>query len=363
MESVNATLERLKARAATRRQVDVERLTQLNLRWEDQSQTRAKSGYYARIGGNDMRLGDGAVKTLNRLIKGPADLKHWENYSDRNAFCKAAVNILDNPARRSHGVILLHDQHEVNAFLPSSYLVRSAYTMLSEFVEMLTDSNLTNIRGIDSIEYGDGDNCSYRVAMGNNIITDTKEEHGQLMMFMLSMSETGQTNCRTSLGMYRPICTNTGIEVQTLSNWSHRAGSEERFYNATGDNIRLTSYMQNAFSSLFSVLLKTPLEADPIVYLNTMKVVKLITREHWTNAKVWATMPCEDGRKCETHYDLFNALTHGAQELTSLSQREVAEQTSMEMFSTPGGLDAVLRAAAAKVSIGKDVKEDILALN
>lgn len=362
VESVDDVVKRLKERASHRRTVEVDRVADLGLRWEDEGPTRSKSGYFARIAERDYRLSDGAVKSLNRLMSGP-QLKHWNKYQDRNAFVKAAINILDNPDRRTQGgMFMRHDGLEINCFLPSSYVLRDSHEMLTDFVGML-DDNIGDIRGISSSEEGYGDRCIYRVIMGDNLMPAARAEYGQYMMFMLSMSETGQCDSTTSLGLYRTVCTNSAIREQTLSRWNNRSGGESKFYDATGETIRMTGYLKSQFSQVFGELFNLRLEHDPIELLNTMQQAKVISREHWVTSKVHAELPTEDGRPCTTHYDLFNAMTHGAKELGSLNAREQAEQTTLHLFTAPGGLYQELRSAMNRRRIRNNTGENVAALN
>lgn len=361
VESVDEVLKRLKERASHRRTLEVERVADLGLRWEDEGPSRSKSGYYARISNRDYRLSDGAVKTLNRMMSGP-QLKHWNKYQDPNAFVKAAVNILDNPDRRSAmGMYLRHDGLEVNCFLPSNYVLKDAHEQLTDFVEMLND-NIGDIRGVTVDEEGYGDRCWYRVIMGDNLMPAARAEHGQYMMFLLSMSETGQCDTSTQLGLYRGICTNSAIREQTISRWNNRSGGESKFYDATGETIRMTGYLKSQFAAVFGELFNLKLEGDPIELLNTMKQARIISREHWATSKVHAEMSTEDGRPCTTHYDLFNAMTHGAKELGSLLAREQAEQTTLHLFTAPNGLYGELRSAMNRRRI-RNTEENVAALN
>jgi hypothetical protein len=348
VESVTKVLDECKTRASHRHAMDVERMVDLNLHWEDEGPKHSKSGFFARIDGADMRLTNGAMKTLNRLIKGPMDLRHWEQYEDKNAFPKAVRNILDNNARRSHGVQLIHNELEVQAFLPSDYQVRNAYDMLSDYLEQL-DENIGDIRGINAHESGYGDHCSYRVVMGDNIMPSVDANKGQYMMFTLSMSENGQCDARTGLGTYRTICTNSAIHEQTLSKWNHKSGGEGRFYENSGEMIRLHGMLQSQFKDVFENYFKAPLEHEAGELLNTMKAVGAISKEHFEATRVRLEMPDETGsRQAATYYDLFNGLTAGAKDMASIPAREQAEQAAMTLFTAPGGLYAQLKAFAQR---------------
>lgn len=341
LEEYQTVYDRLQMRAKGKDNIEVDNVRELAIEWQDQSSTNAKSGYYAKIGNRSLPLTDGAVQTACKMLG--VKPKYFNQFQDRNEFPRALYKGIDDGNRDMKGVLVRSDGLRVNAILPRDYAIRDAVDLLDDFMEPLHE-HLGDIKGVYSLEEGDGDICSYRVVMGANLLPSIDAKLGQYLMFVLSTSEHGIKPTKTALGLYRSICTNSAIREQELCQWDHRA-SFGRFHDDTASVIRTAGYFQNAYSRVFQELLAAPLEVPALDLVGAFRESDLITRAHSELARLYVMAPTEDGRECESQYDLFNALTRAARDLPSIQQREVAESKTLKLFSEAGGIREQLRKA------------------
>jgi len=340
LESVSSVMDRLTHRAKHTENLDVDRVFDLGLRYEDQSPSRSRSGYYARIAGRDMRLTDGAIKTACRQIK-VRDSRFYSQFADKNKFVRDLHEGIDLGTRKEKGVLVRHNGLEVTAILPRDYVIKDSVELLGDFLTPL-EQNLGKPLGIYSIEQGNGDKCSYRVVMGNNIMKDVDTRFGQFMMFILTTSDHGLQDTETALGLYRSVCTNSALREEDVSSWNHKT-SAGAFYDKAARLIESTGVFADQYGQIFGELLNTRLDVHAQDLLSEFQRAELISRAHYDIAKLRASEPTEDGREVETQYDLFNALTRAARDLPTIEQRERAEQSALQIFTYPGGIREVLR--------------------
>lgn len=340
MEPVSVVLDHLKTRASQREDFLVRSVADLAIHWKDEGPKAGKPHYVASVDGKELPLAGSAEKTACRLIK--TTPKYFRQFADKSAFPQSLRNVLDNPAKPSGGVLVRHDGMEIKAILPADYQIRDAYTMLDEIIPTL-ERQVGKIQGIQKIESGWGDRLSYRMVMNRNIMPSIGDR-GQYLMLALGMSEHGLADTRLNAGLFRTLCVNSAVRTQGAT-WDHKA-SLSTFLNRTSDLIDYTGEYQGQFTQVFEALLKTYLEFEPANILKVMKDERLISRDHFTQARQFAEMNTEDGRACETQYDLFNALTRAAQDMPTMQAREQAETATMEAFTHPGGLFERIRQAA-----------------
>lgn len=344
-------MERLQMRKRMWNNLDVGRISDLNIHWHDQDNTHRQSGYYAEIDGRDMKLSDQAVKGASRLVK-IKDITYWNQFPDKNAFPSTLRHILDNPAtngsrQNSKRLLVRHDGLQVRAVLPFDHQIKDAADLMADFLQMIQD-NFGEIQGVSAIEQGDpGDIGSYRVVVGQNLLPELEDHFGQYMMFHLGTSETGAVKTKSVLGLFRTVCTNSAMRERTVSEWNHRQSLND-FYDATGNRLQQLGYYQDSYKKVFGELLNTKLEVPPEDLLHAFKQEKLITAGHFDCAEMYVDKPTEDGRPVETQYDMFNVLTAGARDLPSIVQRQSAETRSMHLFTEPGGIFERLRNAATE---------------
>jgi hypothetical protein len=316
----------------------------LNIHWEDQGNQHSQSGYYAKVDGEELRLTTGAINTACQMIKAkPSFFFGSGQFQDRNAFPTTLCHILRG--RKDSSVKLAHNGLEVTAILPVVHEIRSAYDMLTDFLDEV--SKCGELKGIQAIEQGNGDIGSYRIVMGNNLIPSMQSKFGQYMSFLLEMSETGQIPTKTTISLFRTICTNSGIRGTTDVTWDHRSPSG-RFYDRTMETIRHLGYFGEQYGKVFGEMANTPLGMPAEDLLHGMKHEKLITNAHFEAAVIQLATGTEDGRQVETHYDMYNALTRAAQDMPSLTARSRAEAKSLEIMTAPGGVREKLREAASR---------------
>ncbi len=343
--------------------LDVDRVSDLKIEWQDKSDDNRAGGWFAQIGSRKLMLSPQAVRTASQLV-GQRDPQHWMQYPDRNAFPKALAHILDNPAmvgnrKNSKRLLVRHDGIFVRAILPFVYSIRDAADLLESFGTMITKhvGKVNGVSVLDDSERRDspnlpGDLMSYRFVVGQNIIPQLKDELGQYMMFLLGISETGAKfpgggDCCTSLGLFRTICTNSAVRASLTSVWNHRSKGLEKFLGDTTERIRTTGYYQDGLAAIFKELVATKLvEVKPADMLTAFHNEKLITSGHFDAANMLVREKTEDGRDVETQYDLFNVLTQSAQHLDSLAQRQSAETRTLHLFTEKGGIFERLRNAA-----------------
>jgi hypothetical protein len=352
IQPVQTVMDHLSYRSSHRETISMDRFAQLGIRYCNQDSSKTESGYYAKIDGQDMRLTDGAIRTAAKLID--AKPSFFNQFPDRDAFPKMVSHVVDSAGG---GVLVRHDGLSINAILPPYYQVRDADELLGDFVKAL-DNEIGDIKGIAVDEEGNADRARYRVVMGSNLMPDLDDSRGQFMMFVLTMSETGQINAQTELGLYRTLCTNSAVREATRSRWDHIA-SPSKFFQSSGEVIRMTGQLQNQFSRIFGELAKQELEHEAAAILHAMKVVGAISEQHNKLAQQMILTPTDEGRMVTTHYDLFNVLTRTAQELPSMKARESAEQQSLSLFTARGGIYEELRRQGSK----RRTREDLALLN
>lgn len=353
---VNDVLERLKVRAKAYENFDVDKVSELGIKWYDQDADHRESGYYARINNRDLQLSKQAMKSASSMVK-VSDVRYWNQFPDRNAFPTTLAHILENAAMSGNRMnakrlLVRHDGMKVRTIQPFTYKIKDAYDLLSDFVTMITET-VGSIQGISSIEEGDvGDICSYRVVLDTNIIPALEKDLGQHMMFLLACSETGANvmpgaSAATALGLYRTTCLNSAIREQLVTKWNHRSKGLDRFYENSGERIQQIGYYQDQYASIFSELLSATLgSVSAREMLTAFLHEKLITTSHFDAADIYIDTPTEDGRPIETQYDLFNVLTLSAQDLPSLAQRHAAETRALHLFTEKGGVFERIRKAA-----------------
>jgi hypothetical protein len=346
LETLEKVQDRLAYRSAHKENIDVDQIRDLNIEWHDQGPSKSKAGYYARIGQKDLRLSDGAMKTACRLLK--TEPKYFSQFEDRAEFPRALVKGIDEGKRKNKGVLVRTNGLEVTSILSRDYKIRDAATLLNDFLEPLKD-NMGDVKGVYALEQGDGDICSYRVVMGANLLPSIDAKLGQYLMFVLSTSENGIVPTKSTLGLYRTICTNSAIRQQELCQWDHKT-EFGRFYDDTASTIRTSGYFQNAYSRIFSDLIDAKLEVPALDLVSAFSEGDLLTSNHADLARLYVMAPTEDGRGCENQYDLFNALTRAARDLPSIQARELAESKTLKLFTDAGGIREALRLAADKAS-------------
>jgi hypothetical protein len=267
--------------------------------------------------------------------------KYFSQFQDKSEFPRALVKGIDDGKRQDKGVLVRHDGMNITAILPQDYRVHDAAHLLESFLEPLKD-NLGDIRGVQSLEQGGGDICSYRVVMGANIMPSLDDKHGQFMAFFITTSENGIIPTVCTLGLYRAVCTNTAIREQTINKWDHRSGVNA-FYEKVAGVIHKTGYYQSQYSAIFAELLNTPLGIPASDLISAMHGNRLITKSHADTALLYAGNQTEDGRQVTTHWDLFNVMTASARDLPTVQAREQAESKTLTLFTDPGGLGEHLR--------------------
>lgn len=353
---VNDVLSRLEIRSKAYENLDVDKVSDLNIHWSDQDNEHRTSGWYAKIGNRDLMLSEQAIRGASKMVK-VSDIKYWNQFPDRNAFPTTLAHILEHAAmsgnrQNAKRLLVRHDGINVRAIQPFVYKIKDAYELVADFVQMLAE-NVGEIHGISSVEDGDpGDICSYRVVVGQNIMPMLKDEYGQYMMWLIACSETGAIVCpgataATAMGVYRTSCLNSAIREKLITKWNHRSKGLEKFYNESADRIRMMGYYRDQYADIFKELLSYKLvDVAPRDLLAAFESEKLITSGHYDAAEMYIDMPTEDGRPVETQYDLFNVLTKSAQELPSLAQRQAAETRALHLFTEKGGIFERLRTAA-----------------
>jgi hypothetical protein len=290
----------------------------------------------------DLRLTDGAMKTACRQLK--TEPKYFSQFEDRMEFPRALVKGIDEGKRKSKGVLVRSNGLEITSILSPDYKIRDAAMLFDDFLEPLNEY-IGDIKGVYALEQGDGDICSYRVIMGANLLPSIDAKLGQYLIFVLSTSENGIIPTKSTLGLYRTICTNSAIRQQELCQWDHKS-SFGRFYEDTASTIRTSGDFQNRYAQIFGELLGANLEVPALDLVGAFKEADLITRNHADLARLYVMAPTEDGRQCENQYDLFNALTRAARDLPSIQARELAESKTLKLFTDAGGIREQLRKAA-----------------
>lgn len=341
IEPVSKVYERLEKRSEQWNNVEVEKVIDLDIRWKDASPTVAKSGYYAQVDGKSMPLTRGAISTACKLLKTTPE--YFNQFEDKAEFPRALYKGIDDGKRKDKGLFLRHNGFEVSAMLNPGYVVRDAVTLFDDFVEML-EENVGEINGVVALEQGNGDICSYRFILEGNLLPGINAELGQNLMFIINTSENGIIPTQTTIGLFRHICTNSAIRRQQWIKWDHQPNFQN-FFDGTANTLMSANYYKNQFKSIFQELLMAKLEVPGADLVEAFENAKLITKAHSDCALYYANAPTEDGRECETQYDLFNALTRGARDLASIQAREVAEANALKLFTEPGGIREQLRLA------------------
>jgi hypothetical protein len=342
LRNVDKELERLHVRSKGRENIFVDRVMDLGIHWKDQGHNN-RSGYFAKIDGRELPLTDGAIKTACRMVK--TEPKYFSQFKDKSEFPRALIKGIDDGKRRDKGVLIRHNGLQVTAVLPQDYKVHDSAHLMEDFLEPLKE-NLGDIKGIQSLEQGDGDICSYRIVMGTNIMPSLDDMHGQFMAFFVTTSENGIVPTICTLGLYRAVCTNTALREQTITRWDHRKVGFSAFYEKVAGVIHKTSYFQSQYSAVFEELLKTPLgDMAATDLISAMYGNRLITKQHAETAALYAGNQTEDGRQVSTQWDLFNVLTAAARDLPGVQAREQAESKTLTLFTDPGGLAEQLRRA------------------
>jgi hypothetical protein len=350
--SVQEILAHTRYRADHRETLQVESAADLGIHYQDRG--NGTSGFYAAVpvtnadGSVRMKelpLSHGAVMTACWTMPGRPSIETFAAADDPSAFPKFFQNVMDSQKRKQHGMLVRHDGLQINAVLPPNYVVKDSADLLEEFIPALRD-NVGDIVGVLGLEQGYGDIASYRIVMGNNIMQGIEPDKGQYLMFNINTSETGLIDTKTSLGLYRTFCTNSAIRTQTLSRWDHRTPFSP-FYDKSARVIRESGYLQESYSKIFAELLGTPLPFPALDLIHAFRREQLITRGHAEVALIHA-----ESSASETQYDLFNIMTRSAQDLPTISARELAEEASMKLFTEPGGVLAALQRAENRTRRG-----------
>ena len=300
------------------------------------------------IDGLEMPLTEGAIKTTALLIN-QSKPSWFQRFSDPQFFPKLFRNY-----QHKRGFLVRHDGFQVYAVLPDTYQIADAYELLEQNFLPSLEEHFGNVRGIEHIIGGDddGDLESFRVICGDNLVP-VEDKMGQYLMFMLSTSDNGLADTRCWIGLYRPISQSVAVRKQTSANWSHRTDSTE-FFGKAGDRVRDTGYYKKAFQAHFSEMVNEPLQMrddDSGILMSCadlvelLKKMKLIGSGHYKAARLYANSLTEDGRPRNTLYDCFNCLAIGAKDLTNLAQRQKAEESTMTLFTSKGGISEQIRRA------------------
>lgn len=354
---LDTVLERAKIRADGFTNLDVERVGDLNIGWRDMDAQHRESGWYARLDGRDMLLTQQAVRSAVKAM-GCKDHSFWEKSPDKDALPKMLKLYLENASgKRKYPKRLMvrHDGINVRAVLPFNYTIRDGYDLLEMFAEKI--GKVGKIQGVSEVmDSGEtshpGDLVSYRVVMSQNIMPKLKDEFGQFMMYMVSVSETGRAfiggnDAYTSMGFFRSSCTNSAIRGSVGCKWNHRSKGLPKFTQDSTERIRTLGYYQDYYTRAFDELLNRKLkDVTPRDLLGALKDEKLITSGHYDAAEMYVGEPTEDGRPVSTEYDFFNVLTRAAQDLPSLMQRQQAETKSLLLMTEKGGIYERMRDAA-----------------
>lgn len=350
LEPVETVLARLKKRMERRQDVQIDNPIDLNFRWVEAGVGQPEGRFYFTLDGKDMPLTDGAVKTAAARIdqKNP---RWFQKFDDPDYFPKSFRNY-----NHKTGFMVRHDGNEIQAVLPDTYRVTNAYDLLvGDFLPLVTE-NFGALRGIGHEFDGDGDYDSFRIVGGDNLLASAgaADEIGQYLLFQLSMSENGLSDTKTWLGLYRPVSTTSALRGQTCSKWSHKVDGD-KFFGRTSEMVRHTGYFNVRFTKIMGAMLAEPLPVDDqdqrmaaVDVLTILKQGRLITQNHYDNAKVYANGLTEAGTPHNTQYDLFCALTRGAQDLLNPHQKEKAEEASMLLFTERGGLLGQIQRALEK---------------
>lgn len=344
IQPVEKVLEHVCYRRDHRETMTIQHPRELAMAYQDQGPSHSQSGYFAKIGGKELRLSGAALTGLNKLILQPKGMKHWDQYRDQNAMVKAVNNIYDEKADPS--MVVRHNGLEVTAILSPNHEIRDAADLLEDFIEPM-EERMGDIRGVVAQEEGNGDICSYRFVMGDNFLKGMDDKYGQFMMFLLSCSESGIKPTVTTLGTFRTICTNSAVKIQTIAKWDCKSDFAG-FHDKTSETLRMAEHLQKGYAELFGTLANVKLKDEPLDMLHALKNEGLISRGHYDAAKVYAQENTEDGRPVTTQYDLFNALTRAARDLGSIQSQQQAEERALTLFTEPGGVMSRLVEAAAK---------------
>ncbi len=346
LESVDTVLERLRLRSRNRHDVFIDDAVDLYFRWEP----GGLGGYYMKIDGIDMPLTSGAVKTAAQRInqKNPAWFK---SFVDENYFPKSFRNF----AHRS-GFLIRHDGKYVQAVLPSKHHIADPHQLLTEtFLPALTES-MGNIHGVIHQFDQDGDEDSFKLVCGQNIIPTVPDGLGQYMMFSYSTSENGLFDTRTWVGLYRSICQSAAIRGQSCSRWTHKSDAEN-FLSKTGETIRNFGDYSEAFSKVFIAMTLEPLPKNESTneIMNAMDMLNILvkggimTKDHFKMCRAYANQQTEDNRDITTHYDLFTVITRGARDIINHRLREKAEEVAFKIFTSSGGLMETVRRSMERI--------------
>jgi hypothetical protein len=325
---IDAVLANAKYRKDHRSDLKFDRAVQLGLHWQE-GQRGENGAFYAKIDGKEMKVTNSAVKTACRMVK--AKPEFFKQSPDPDAFPKWFRNVMDAPTRRNQGILVRHNGIDVEAILPSDYQVRDTYDFFNDYAEQIGDT-VGDIAGVQALERENGAHNSYRIICGTNIMPQLQAEFGQYMMFSLNNSETGLRNDEVRLGLYRTTCTNSAVPGMTHgASWNHRS-AQDTFNNKVGKLIRTTSYYRQSFGNLFNTMLQLPLPADPVSVLQNILDDQIISKAHAKASRNYAMGLTEMGTAHSTWYDLFNALTRGAQDMPELTARTKAEEAALSIF-------------------------------
>lgn len=350
-------LKATRQRALNRQNLDVDRIKDLGIEYSDTHPQLPNGGYVATklkdSKGRAMALNESAIAGAMKLLG--AKRNFFAGFEDRDALPKMLINKLDNPARQGEHTFKVRTgwtsdegrfAEVITAILPGSYQIRDANVQLQQFAEMVHE-NLGPIRGVQVSETGYGDALAYRMIVGNNIMKGTREDAGQHMMFSLRMSENGLFDDEAALGLYRLICANgaMGWDTASIATWSHKTELTD-YTNKAGKTITATSRFQQLWSPIFDNMAQAKLEHPAADYLHMMKTRQMITDRHYQMADSHAKSGMEP---TDTHYDLYNLLTRGAQDLPSLLQRYQAERKTLKLFTEDGGFVPALDKARIKM--------------
>ncbi len=347
---INQVIEKTRQRAKNHPTWDIDQIAEMGIEYTD-SHPHLKSGNGGYIAKQvldskkvPMLLSESAIRGACRLIG--AKPSFFEDAEDRNALPKFLKNKLDNPNRSGEHAFKFRtgyatDENEngfyevVDAILPGSYQVRDAHEQLAGFAELIHE-NLGPIKGVMVDERGFGEMLSYRMVVGDNIMPNVKDEAtGQFLAFNLRMSETGAISDETALGLYRLVCQNGALSFdgRQIGKWSHKTPLSD-YLNKAGGSIHAASGMASTWGKIFAEMNEATLKHPAADYLEMMRARQLITKAHHGMAENHAKSGLEP---VSTHYDLFNLLTRGAQDLSHPTQRHKAERETLRMFTSGGG--------------------------
>lgn len=345
LTSLPGIIDILRARKARRKDVLVDSAGDLNFRWIEGGML--PEGFYMTVDGHDMMLTSGAEKTASYCIK-QNDPRWFSRFMDTQYFPKSFRNYA-----HKRGFVVRTDGHNVTAVLPDNYAISNTVDLLEGDFLPLLESSFGQIRGGQLMQEGDGDMDIVRIVCGDNCVPGMEDRFGQHLMFMLCCSENGLDSTTTSLGLWRDASGTGTVRKSTVARWGHKS-SPDNFMKKTADVVLSMAFYHNQFSQVFGELVKLKMPRSDYAEMEFSDVVnllhrcELITERHKKNTLQYVNGLTEDGRRMETHYDLFCCLSRGAADILQSGPRLLAEQVTMELFTGAGGLNALLSKAVEK---------------